>query len=189
MVIGGGTGSSTVVRARMGPHSLGEGVTAIATTFDDGGGTGELRKVYPELPAVGDLRQCLDAMSQLSAGARRALASRFAGGGSSDALILEGQTLGNLIIARAIQAELVAGGTFSSALDIIGEILQIKGHVAPPSDDIRTLVFDLPDGTKIYGEHEAEQALIPSFEGVKISFLDGRRHKQGDIYGTELSLR
>lgn len=40
-VIGGGAGSKTVVRAFSQPPFTGEGVTAIATTFDDDGGTGE----------------------------------------------------------------------------------------------------------------------------------------------------
>jgi len=181
VVIGGGTGSSTVVRALTASPFSGEGVTAIATTFDDGGGTGELRKAYGDLPAVGDLRQCLDAMSTLSGGARRALAKRFGEGDISSKLNIGGQTLGNLVIAATIQSELEAGGTFSSALDVVGELLQIKGKVAPPSDDIRTLIFDLPGGSRIFGEHKAEVADIPSLRGTQISFLDGHVDKVVDV--------
>lgn len=175
VVIGGGTGSSAVIRALTQEPFSGKGVTAIATTFDDGGGTGALREVYPDLPAVGDVRQCLDAMSQLSPIARDALASRFGSGDDSDRLNVEGQTLGNLVIARTIQRMLQKGGTFNAALEAVGQLLQIKGRVVAPSDDIRTLIFDLPDGTRVYGEHQAEQTLIPSFEGAKLSFLNGRR--------------
>jgi len=184
VVIGGGTGSSTVVRALTQGIFTGEGVTAIATTFDDGGGTGELRKVYSELPAVGDIRQCLDAMSKLSPGALLALKRRFAGGDPSDRLNVEGQTLGNLMLAGILQSELESGGTFSSALKIAGEFWHAKGHVVPPSNDIRTLVYDLPDGTRIFGEHNAEESSIPSFKGTQISFLDGRHDNCDDINGS-----
>lgn len=181
-VIGGGAGSKTVVRAFSQPPFTGEGVTAIATTFDDGGGTGELRRVYSELPAVGDIRQCLDAMSGLSGRALRALASRFgAGEKSSDRLKVQGQTLGNLIIARTIQDELTHGGTFSSALKVVSELFQTKGRVVPPSNDIRSLVFDLPDGTRIFGEHNVEEAAIPSLKGTQISFIEGRKVPYTDV--------
>lgn len=178
VVIGGGTGSATVVRAFTQDPFNGVGVTAIATTFDDGGGTGELRKVYPDLPAVGDLRQCFGAMSNLSPTVLRALASRF-GGGASSKLNVEGQTLGNLMIARIIQTELQYGGTFSSALDIVSQLFQIKGNVAPPSNDIRTLVFNLSDGTRIFGEHTAEETKRDSFKGAKISFCAERKDGKG----------
>lgn len=181
VIIGGGTGSATVVRAFTQAPFDGVNVTAIATTFDDGGGTGELRKVYPDLPAVGDLRQCFDAMSSLSPAALRALASRFGGGGASNKLNVEGQTLGNLMIARIIQTELQHGGTFSSALDIVSELFQIKGTVAPPSNDIRTLVFDLPDGTRIFGEHTAEETKKDSFRGARISFRADRQEDKGAV--------
>jgi|GEM_PF-151625 len=181
VTIGGGTGNSMAVRAFSEDPFNGEGVTAIATTFDDGGGTGELRKVYGELPAVGDMRQCFDAMSRLSEGARRSLARRVASGDFSEHLNLGGQTLGNVFIAGTIQAELENQGSFSSALGIVGEVFQVKGAVVPPSDDIRTLIFDLADGTRIIGEHQAEGTHLPSLEGVEISFLDGRAETCADI--------
>jgi len=182
-VIGGGTGNKTAVAAFSQSPFNGEGVTAIASTFDDGGGTGALREVYSALPAVGDMRQCFDAMSNLSPRALRALASRFgAGENVSDRLFLEGQTLGNLIIAGVIQTEFANGGTFSSALKIVGELLQAKGRVAPPSNDIRTLVYTLPgEDEPIFGEHQAEETKIPSFKGVEISFLEGSRDQCSDV--------
>ncbi|HEY4161021.1 MAG TPA: gluconeogenesis factor YvcK family protein [Candidatus Saccharimonadales bacterium] len=182
VVIGGGTGNSTVVRALTQQPFAGESVTAIATTFDDGGGTGELRKVYRNLPGVGDIRQCIDAMSRLSPRALRALARRFGfGDAESKILQLQGQTLGNLMVAGIMQSEFEDGGSFSSALGTVGEIFQTKGRVVPPSDDIRTLVFDLPNGSRILGEHNAEEANIPSFRGANISFLDGHGHDCGDV--------
>jgi uncharacterized cofD-like protein len=173
VVIGGGTGNSTVVRAFTQEPLTGAGITAIPSTFDDGGGTGELRRVYSELPAVGDIRQCLAAMSGLPDSVLGAFASRFDAGSESDRLNIEGQTLGNLVIAGIIKKKLDEGGSFSDALKDVGKLLQIKGNVVAPSDDIRTLVFDLPDGTRIFGEHNAEEAKIPSFKGAKISYLEG----------------
>ncbi|HSX43057.1 MAG TPA: 2-phospho-L-lactate transferase CofD family protein [Candidatus Saccharimonadales bacterium] len=189
VVIGGGTGGSTVVRALNQPPFMEAQVTAIATTFDDGGGTGELRNVYRDLPAVGDMRQCFEAMSALSPQVLSALRSRFGGGDLvSDRLNIEGQAVGNLIIARIMQDELAHGGTFGSALRMAGELFQAKGMVVPPSNDIRRLVFDLPDGTRIIGEHAAEVTTLASLRGTRIAFLDGHPDL-GDAAAVQAAIR
>lgn len=170
VVIGGGTGNSTVVQGLSMPPLDGQGVTAIVNTFDDGGSTGDIRRVYRDLPAVGDLRQCFRAMSRLSAGALQALERRYGGGDASEALKLEGQSPGNLLIAAALQSQLEHGGSFSSGLDIIGELYQAKGRVVPASDDVRTLRFELPDGQMIKGEHQMEETQLANLKGTVIRF-------------------
>jgi uncharacterized cofD-like protein len=168
--IGGGTGASTVGEGLTAEPLTGEGVTAIVTTFDDGGGTGELRRVYTELPGVGDIRQNMRSQSRLSAKALAILEGKFGEGDLSELLNIKGQNPGNLLIASSLLSEFKAGGNFSSALGIVAEIYQTKGSVVPSSNDIRTLRFELPNGKVIEGEHAAEQSKIPSFKGTNIRF-------------------
>ena len=60
VVLGGGTGSSTLLRGlKQFPIDL----TAIVSVCDDGGGTGVLREEF-NIPAVGDIRRVLVALSE-----------------------------------------------------------------------------------------------------------------------------
>src|SRR5437660_254022 len=93
--IGGGTGLPVLLSglARE-PHIQ---LSAIVAVADDGGSSGRLRNSLG-LPAVGDLRNCLVAMS----GNRSALASLFQHR-FSNADGLEGHALGNLVVAALYQ--------------------------------------------------------------------------------------
>jgi uncharacterized cofD-like protein len=169
VVIGGGTGNSTVLKGLK--HIVREGLTAMPSTFDDGGGTGNLRDEYEDhdLVAVGDGRQCLDAMSFASDRLRAGLNKRLEGGRNIGKVTLQGQTVGNLNLAGFYQEF----GDISEALEVAGEMYQIKGRVMPPTHDVRRLVFNLPNGKEIYGEHEAEETKIASFKGAHIGFDKG----------------
>ena len=59
VVIGGGSGSSAALRG-LKSHDL--DLTAVVTMFDSGGSTGILREEFG-YPPLGDLRQCLIALS------------------------------------------------------------------------------------------------------------------------------
>jgi uncharacterized cofD-like protein len=117
-------------------------VTAVVTTSDDGGSSGALRRAYG-VPAAGDVRNCLVA---LSAGANPLAAvfqHRFAGLGS-----LAGHTLGNLVLT-ALAERL---GDFGRAVDAAGALLGAKGRVLPASDQPVDLVARLEDGRVVRGE-------------------------------------
>jgi uncharacterized cofD-like protein len=159
VVIGGGTGNSTVLSGLR--HYVGEGLTAIVNTFDDGGGTGELRDKYPDLAAVGDIRQCVMAMSGVAEEARTVLGHRFLAEG------IKGQTLGNLMITAAWAEN---GGNLGRAVTTLAELFQVKGRVLPASNDNLRLTFNLPDGRRIIGEHTAEETKVPSLKGTVIGF-------------------
>ena len=61
VVIGGGTGLSTLLRGlKLFPMNI----TAIVTVADDGSSTGRLRKEF-NIPAVGDLRNVLVSLSEV----------------------------------------------------------------------------------------------------------------------------
>lgn len=166
VVIGGGTGNSTVLSGLK--NWVGDGLTAIVNTFDDGGGTGKLRAEYADLLALGDLNQCLLALSNLSADELSLLRHRFEEGVHEEgSLGLHGQTLGNLILAAASQ---LRGGNFADALSLVSRLFNITGTVLPASHDNRRLQLTLPDGTVIQGEHEAEITDVPSFKGALVGF-------------------
>jgi uncharacterized cofD-like protein len=117
-------------------------ITAIVTTADDGGSSGALRRAYG-VPAPGDVRNCLIALS----GGANALASvfqhRFEGGGD-----LAGHTLGNVLLTALAQRL----GDFGSAVDAAGQLLGIRGRVVPATAEPVELVARLEDGRVVRGE-------------------------------------
>lgn len=165
VVIGGGTGNSTVLSGLK--PLVGSGLTAIVNTFDDGGGTGRLRDEYGDLPAVGDLRQCLRALSSLPPDELALLDHRFQQGAGDGGLGLHGQALGNLILLAASQHH---GGNFADALKLAGRLYGISGSVLAASHDNRRLQITLADGAVIRGQHQAESSDIASFQGASVGF-------------------
>ena len=114
--LGGGTGVSVVLSGlKKYPIDL----TAIVTMFDSGGSSGKLRKEIDILP-LGDIRQCLVALSD-SKNLTTFFNYRFRKGG------LKGHNLGNLLIAAVTKAT----GNLDKAIEKIGKILNIKGEVIP----------------------------------------------------------
>ena len=73
VVIGGGTGLSTALR---GLKHANVGITAIVTVADDGGSTGRLRTDF-EMPAPGDIRNCIVALSDAESTVGRLFNYRF----------------------------------------------------------------------------------------------------------------
>ncbi len=89
VVIGGGTGLSTLLRG-IKVHS--NNITAIVSVADDGGSSGELRRSMGILPP-GDIRHCLTALADDETLMGQIFQYRFAEGNG-----LSGHSLGNLLI-------------------------------------------------------------------------------------------
>lgn len=142
VVIGGGTGCPTVLRAlRPCPANL----TAIVTTFDNGGSTGRLRAELG-LPALGDLRRVLGALAtqaEPSASLARLLEHRFPDQGA-----LGGHALGNLLLAGLCQAKEGLEGALEEASRLLG----VQGEVIPVSLDNAHLGARLADGARLVSE-------------------------------------
>ncbi|MEZ4498390.1 MAG: YvcK family protein, partial [Thermomicrobiales bacterium] len=86
--IGGGTGLSTLLR---GLKTIDEfDITAIVTVADDGGSTGRIRRTY-EMPAPGDIRNCIVALAEDEAIVTQLFNYRFDNNGSE----LDGHSFGN----------------------------------------------------------------------------------------------
>ena len=77
VVIGGGTGLSTMLR---GLKKYTDNITAVVTVADDGGGSGVLRSDMGMLPP-GDIRNCIMALSNAEPVMTKLLMYRFTEGG------------------------------------------------------------------------------------------------------------
>ena len=118
-------------------------LTAIVTVSDDGGSTGRLRRAY-NIPAPGDLRNCLVALSDAPALARL-FTVRFNGRGD-----VSGHSLGNLILAALADLE----GEFGRAVERAADILSIRGRVVPCTTAPVRLAAEFDDGRVVEGESE-----------------------------------
>ncbi len=143
---GGGTGLPRVLSGLAGRVAAGDGravdVTAIVTTADDGGSSGELRRRYG-VPAPGDVRNCLVALAEGLNPLADLFQHRFEGEGG-----LAGHTVGNVVLTALAQRL----GSFSAAVEAAGRLLEVRGRVVPGSVDPVELVAELGDGRLVRGE-------------------------------------
>jgi uncharacterized cofD-like protein len=146
VALGGGTGVPRVL-AGLASGSLdpdGEravDVTAVVTTADDGGSSGELRRRYG-VPAPGDVRNCLVALARDGALADL-FQHRFEGGGP-----LAGHTVGNVVLTALTQRL----GDFGAAVEAAARMLGARGRVMPATREPVELVAELDDGRVVQGE-------------------------------------
>lgn len=138
VALGGGTGLS---RMLSGIKLETSNATAIVAISDDGGSTGRLRNAF-DIPAVGDLVDCLAALSS----ARHIsdlMEYRFSRGGE-----LAGHTFGNLMLTSLSELN----GDFANALRQANEILRLRGAVWPASYEAAKLWARRDDDSVVEGE-------------------------------------
>ncbi len=140
VVIGGGTGLATALR---GLKHANVGITAIVTVADDGGSTGRLRTDF-EMPAPGDIRNCIVALSDAESTVGKLFNYRFEG----ESATLAGHSFGNLFIAALTQVT----GNFEQAVIESGRVLATRGRVLPSTLEDVHLTARLVDGTIVSGE-------------------------------------
>ena len=140
VVLGGGTGSSTLLRGlKQFPIDL----TAIVSVCDDGRSTGVLREEF-NIPAVGDIRRVLAAMSETEPLVMELFNYRFHT--TSD---LDGHTVGNLLLTASSEIT----GNLSDGIEALSKVFNLKGKVVPLTEDNVVLMGEMEDGTVIEGEH------------------------------------
>ena len=144
VTVGGGTGSSTLLRG-LKRYADRIDITAIVTTFDDGGSSGRLRDEYG-VPALGDVRRCIAAL--IPPGARfdkirDGFEFRF-----ETATQLKGHAFGNLLLLMAMQRK----SSLTKAIDSISNSLNLLGRVIPVSETPSDVCATMEDGTVIRGE-------------------------------------
>ena len=141
--LGGGTGLPSVLAGlSVARRDVPVDVSAIVTTCDDGGSSGELRRRYG-VPAPGDVRNCLVALAPPGSPLATLFQHRFSGDGG-----LARHTVGNVVLTALAQQL----GDFSAAVRAAGELLRVKGRVIPALDGSGELVAALDDGRLVRGE-------------------------------------
>ncbi|WP_294349182.1 uridine diphosphate-N-acetylglucosamine-binding protein YvcK [uncultured Clostridium sp.] len=153
VVIGGGTGLSTMLR---GLKYYTSNITAIVTVGDDGGGSGDLREDLGMLPP-GDIRNCILALADTEPLMQDLLQYRFQDGR------LKNQSFGNLFLAA------MAGisDNFEDAVQKMSSVLAVTGKVLPVTLDDMQLVAQLENGNKVYGESQIPNEAIKQSSKIK----------------------
>lgn len=168
VAIGGGTGLSALLR---GLKFANVQLTAIVTVADDGGSTGRIRDVF-NMPAPGDIRNCLVSLADAESTMGRLFHYRFDKEGSE----LSGHAFGNLFITAMMQVT----GSFEQAVIESARVLNVRGRVLPSTVENVTLCADLADGTTVRGESTISHEK-PAIERI---FLEPR---DPEAYGPALA--
>jgi uncharacterized cofD-like protein len=161
VVIGGGSGSSSVLR---GLKHRTPNLAAVVTMFDSGGSSGLLHTEFG-YPPLGDLRQCMLGLSEDSE-SNRALRDlldfRFQLESS-----LHGHSLGNLLLA----ALTTIGMDLELAIDEMSRLLHITGRVIPVALEHADLCAELDNGEIVVGESNIDLR-GKSYPRIKRVFLE-----------------
>ncbi|MGF1590364.1 MAG: uridine diphosphate-N-acetylglucosamine-binding protein YvcK [Pleurocapsa sp.] len=139
VVVGGGTGLSTLLR---GLKEYSSNITAIVTVADDGGSSGRLRREIGVLPP-GDIRNCLAALADEEELLTELFQYRFKAG---DGLV--GHSFGNLFLT--VMSEIT--GDLEQAATASSKVLAISGKVLPSTLSDVSLWAEMEDGRLIEGE-------------------------------------
>lgn len=155
VVLGGGTGSSTLLR---GLKEFLLDLTAIVSVCDDGSSTGVLREEF-SIPAVGDIRRVLVALSETEPLVMELFNYRFHT--TSD---LDGHTVGNLLLTASSEIT----GNLSDGIEALSKVFNLKGKVVPLTEDNVVLMGEMEDGSIVEGEHHI--TLSNNTSGIKRVF-------------------
>ena len=157
VVIGGGTGLSTMLR---GLKRFSENITAIVSVADDGGGSGMLREELGMLPP-GDIRNCIQALANTEPTMEALLGYRFTEGS------LKGQSFGNLFLA-ALNG---MSESFDRAVIKMSEVLAITGRVLPVTNENVRLTAEFSDGTILPGQSKITKGKLEDGLHIRRVFL------------------
>lgn len=153
VVIGGGTGLSTMLR---GLKNYTSNITAIVTVGDDGGGSGVLREDLGILPP-GDIRNCILALARTEPLMEELLQYRFKDGR------LKNQNFGNLFLAAMDGIS----DNFEDAVQKMSSVLAVKGKVLPVTLENMVLEAELENGNKVRGESIIGEEVIEQDSRIK----------------------
>jgi len=139
VAIGGGHGLGRVLSSL---SHLGKKLTGIVTTTDNGGSTGRLRE-SENCIAWGDLRNCINQLTQKPTIARSMFEYRFKGNGE-----IAEHNLGNLMLLALDQMSVRP----LDAINLIREMLQVESAIIPMSEQPTHLVATTEKKQRIFGE-------------------------------------
>jgi uncharacterized cofD-like protein len=122
VAVGGGHGLAATLCAL---RRYASSVVAVVSVADDGGSSGRLRELNPELPAPGDVRRCLSALADGQSILGASLEHRYVAGE------LRGHAFGNLLLATLAEQL----GSFGAAVDEVARLVGAVGQVLPATDE------------------------------------------------------
>ncbi|MFQ5877286.1 MAG: uridine diphosphate-N-acetylglucosamine-binding protein YvcK [Acidobacteriota bacterium] len=143
VALGGGTGLPVALRGLKHPvASAGGTLTGIVTVTDDGGSSGRLRRDLNVLP-MGDIRNCLVALSENEPLMSRLFQYRYRAGDG-----LSGHSAGNLILTALSDC----CRSYLKAIEVSGDVLAIRGRILPATLENVVLRARLAGGRTVRGE-------------------------------------
>lgn len=137
-LVGGGTGLSVLAR---GLRRYPVEISAVVSVADDGGSTGLIRDQI-DMPAPGDIRNVMTALSDVESQLEGLFKYRF----NKDEI--SGHSLGNLMIAAMYDMT----GDFAAAIEELSDILNVRGTVIPSTNISPKLAARMSDDSIIVGE-------------------------------------
>lgn len=158
VVIGGGTGLSTMLR---GLKYYTSNITAIVTVADDGGGSGDLREDLGML-APGDIRNCILALADTEPLMDELLQYRFKDGR------LKNQSFGNLFLAAMDGIS----DNFEDAVQKMSSVLAVTGKVLPVTLDDMKLKAKYKNGNIVEGESNIPEEAIAQKTSIERIMID-----------------
>ena len=162
VALGGGHGLSNLL---MGLKEYTTNLIAVVTVADSGGSTGRLREDF-DVPAPGDIRNCIVALADAPSFMGELFQFRF----KQDSE-LNGHNFGNIFITAMTQLT----GDFKRAVEESSKVLAIRGKVLPSTLNKVSLVAEYEDGTVIEGE-----AKIPKKKAIIKKVYLKTNHSEGD---------
>lgn len=146
VAIGGGTGLSMMLK---GIKLFTQNINAIVTVADDGGSSGILREDL-DMPAPGDIRNCIVALADTEDILKKLFRYRFKCGS------LKGHSFGNLFLAAMTDVT----GDFESAIEHMSSVLAVSGHVLPVTKENINIKAKLKNGSEVFGESNIPKECI-----------------------------
>lgn len=153
--LGGGGGAMSVLPGLRDHFD----VTAILSTFDDGGSYGRLRRDYKS-PLSGDIRRAFSVLSTNELGATTEF--RFPGGE------LEGHAFGNILLT----SKWLEHGDVYDAMEELHRLFAVKGKVLGVSYQIAELTAELMDRTVVRGEGKIDEPHAKSHIRIQRVWVD-----------------
>ncbi|MGB1108961.1 MAG: gluconeogenesis factor YvcK family protein, partial [Gammaproteobacteria bacterium] len=145
---GGGTGLGRTLASL---RDLGDRLTGIVATTDDGGSTGWLREQSGGI-AWGDVRNCLNQLSHQPTLGSLLLEYRF-----SDVGELSGHSLGNLILLALDQIS----PRPLHAIDLVRELVHVEARLMPMAEQPTRLHALDSEGVAVHGEVKVDALSLP----------------------------
>lgn len=159
VTIGGGSGQYALLSGLK--NLAGIRISAVVSMMDSGGSTGRLRDELGILPP-GDILKCILALSPYQETVRSIFQKRF----NRDRR-LKGHNAGNMLLTMLSRYT----GSFPAGVQALAEILDVKGEILPVTIDRATLVAELTNGSRIFGESAIDTPRGHQHETIRDVYL------------------